>query len=159
MRNLLWLVALLTSVSIESASAYELPMNALTYGMTSPSQIAEDPAYGGNSASTEFEVCVQEAPSSGAWNSCAGDEAERITNNINSLLKVISNNKTLPADAKNGYVNKVKTDLRRIDYLCNVFQIDKDGKASDEYNTSINACRMNRLATLKYYVTQAVKEL
>ncbi|WP_213322312.1 hypothetical protein [Klebsiella aerogenes] len=163
MRNTFLFSVLISSLCMTSALAYELPANALTYGMTSISNSAVDAPYGPPFASSEFVICKKNALTRGQADSCYSDEIDRKIAGINTLMNAIADSKSLPSNAKLNYINSVKVDLHRIDYLCDIFNIDENGKISKESNnegiTSTYLCRLNRLSLLKQNITQAVNEL
>lgn len=155
-----WLFAsLLSFLCVTSVMAYELPLNALTYGMVTPSNAADDAPYGGSAASSEFVICKKEAETGGQFDACLSDEVGRINSEINALMNTIADSKVLPADVKGKYISGVKTDLYRIDYLCNVFNVDDTGKIKNNDFTSVYSCQLNRLSVLKASIIKAVNEL
>lgn len=163
MRNVLSFATLLSFFCFADAIAYELPVNALTYGMTSTSNSAEDAPYESTFASSEFVICKKNVLTRGQADSCYSDEIDRVNAEINGLMNTIADSKSLPTDAKINYIKSVKIDLNRIDYLCDVFNVGEDGKVSKEQSnegiTSTYLCRLNRLSILKKNITQAVNEL
>lgn len=163
MRKKILFASLVSCLCLAKAIAYELPANALTYGMEAPSKVADDAPYEGPSASSEFVICRKNAETGGQATECFSDEIDRINYQINSLMNVIADSKTLPSDVKVDYISRVKTDLHRIDYLCDVFAINEDGKINKsppaEAIDSTYLCRLNRLSILKESITQAIKEL
>ena len=163
MKKTFLLASLLSFLCLARAFAYELPANALTYGMTAPSNAAEDAPYGGSTASSEFVICRKNAETGGQATACFSDEIDRINAQINSLMNVIADAKTLPPDAKINYISNVKTDLHRIDYLCDIFAMGENGKInkspSQSAIDSTYLCRLNRLSVLKGNIAQAINEL
>lgn len=163
MRKTFLFASLLSCLYLVKAIAYELPVNALTYGMETPSRVADDAPYRGQLASSEFVICRKNAETGGQATACLSDEIDRINAQINSLMNVIADSKTLPSDAKVNYISRVKTDLHRIDYICDVFAVDENGEINKsppaEAIDSTYLCRLNRLSILKESVTQAVNEL
>ncbi|ECN6005580.1 hypothetical protein ZD68_06095 [Salmonella enterica subsp. enterica serovar Brandenburg] len=163
MKIIIFLFAFYCSAFTLNTLAYELPINALSYGLMTPQHAAEDPVYGGNTASTDFNICLKGAMTGGQANACYSDEIYRIERDIDSLMNTIFDSKTVPNDAKINYINQVKTDLNRINYFCDIFKITSSGKKNDDSNSieigMVYGCRINRLNVLRSAITRAVNEL
>ncbi|AYN26354.1 hypothetical protein D8682_04690 [Buttiauxella sp. 3AFRM03] len=163
MKKLVFLAAVFVSFIAQPAFSYDLPQGALTYGLTSIQNSADDPVYGGNLASTEFNICMSEAPSGGAASNCLSDESGKIRKEIDALMHQFYESITLPADAKIRYIDSVKTDLHKIDYLCKMFNIDSTGEMYIVYNNHIRneiiTCEISRLSVLRDSVTRALSDV
>ncbi|MFW0766685.1 hypothetical protein ACN0IV_12680 [Trabulsiella odontotermitis] len=163
MKRLIFTVFLFCSALTINALAYQLPVNALSYGLTTPQHSVEDPTYGGGAASAGFITCMKEAMTGGQANACYSDEIDRINHDIDSLMNAVFDSKTVPNDAKIRYIKGVKTDLNRINYLCDIFKIDAEGNKIDDSDSAdvgaIYSCRINRLSSLKSSITRTVNEI
>ncbi|WP_337049949.1 hypothetical protein [Serratia fonticola] len=160
MSKKIFLTTILVAFLTQQAMAADLSLNALTYGLTSIPNAAKDPDYSSDKASTEFNLCMADAPSGGAANGCVTDESVKIRDDINSLMNHVSETPNLNNDDKKILINSVKTDLYRIDYLCNVFLIGADGKINDSYdgiaNSYVDSCELSRLFVLKKFITDMI---